>query len=171
MAALLTSEKDNTDKVVHAHRRGARSRASQVLPPDVNQSDMAFGAVEGKIRFGLGAIKGVGEGAIESIVEARKDGDFKSLFDFCERVDSRRVNRKVLEALVKAGAFDFEKRPRRQLFETHRARDEPRLVSSQKDKAAGQSSLFGMLGRPALAGGGHGETTTRRSRSGRRRSG
>jgi len=144
MAALLTSEKDNTDKVV-LHIGEARQSGVQVLPPDVNQSDMAFGAVEGKIRFGLGAIKGVGEGAIESIVEARKEGAFKSLFDFCERVDSRRVNRKVLEALVKAGAFDFENRPRRQIFESiERAMN--RGSSSQKDKAAGQSSLFGMLG-------------------------
>jgi DNA polymerase-3 subunit alpha len=151
MAALLTSEKDNTDKVVK-HIGEARESGIQVLPPDVNLSDMAFGAVEGKIRFGLGAIKGVGEGAIEAIVEARKEGPFKSLFDFCERVDSRRVNRKVLEALVKAGAFDFEKRPRHQLFETiEKAMN--RGSSSQKDKAAGQSSLFGMLA-PASGGGG-----------------
>ncbi|NRD52821.1 DNA polymerase III subunit alpha [Corallococcus exiguus] len=150
MAALLTSEKDNTDKVVK-HIGEARESGTQVLPPDVNLSDLAFGAVEGKIRFGLGAIKGVGEGAIESILEARKEGPFKSLFDFCERVDGRRVNRKVLEALVKAGAFDFEKRPRAQLFETiERAMN--RGSSSQKDKAAGQSSLFGMLSGPASAG-------------------
>ncbi len=153
MAALLTSEKDNTDKVVK-HIGEARESGTQVLPPDVNQSDMAFGAVEGKIRFGLGAIKGVGEGAIEAIVEARKEGPFKGLFDFCERVDSRRVNRKVLEALVKAGAFDFEKRPRRQLFETiEKAMN--RGSASQKDKAAGQSSLFGMLAGPASGGGGN----------------
>ncbi|RKH18345.1 DNA polymerase III subunit alpha [Corallococcus sp. CA047B] len=150
MAALLTSEKDNTDKVVK-HIGEARESGTQVLPPDVNQSDLAFGAVEGKIRFGLGAIKGVGEGAIESILEARKEGPFKSLFDFCERVDGRRVNRKVLEALVKAGAFDFEKRPRAQLFETiERAMN--RGSASQKDRAAGQSSLFGMLSGPATAG-------------------
>ncbi|MGZ3460437.1 MAG: DNA polymerase III subunit alpha, partial [Archangium sp.] len=151
MAALLTSEKENTDKVV-LHIGEARQSGVQVLPPDVNQSDLAFGAVEGKIRFGLGAIKGVGEGAIEAIVEARKEGPFKSLFDFCERVDSRRVNRKVLEALVKAGAFDFEKRPRRQLFESIE-RAMSRGSSSQKDKAAGQSSLFGMLGGGASGGG------------------
>ncbi|KFE62913.1 DNA polymerase III subunit alpha [Hyalangium minutum] len=151
MAALLTSEKDNTDKVVR-HIGEARESGTQVLPPDVNQSDMAFGAVDGKIRFGLGAIKGVGEGAIEAIVEARKEGPFKGLFDFCERVDGRRVNRKVLEALVKAGAFDFEKRPRRQLFETiERALN--RGSASQKDKAAGQSSLFGMLAGPSSGGG------------------
>jgi DNA polymerase-3 subunit alpha len=152
MAALLTSEKDNTDKVVK-HIGEAREQGVEVLPPDVNQSYMAFGAVEGKIRFGLGAIKGVGEGAIEAILEARKEGPFKSLFDFCERVDSRRVNRKVLEALVKAGAFDFEKRPRRQLHDTiERAMN--RGASSQKDKAAGQSSLFGMLGGASSGGGG-----------------
>ena len=154
MAALLTSEKDNTDKVVK-HIGEAREQGVEVLPPDVNQSYMAFGAVEGKIRFGLGAIKGVGEGAIEAILEARKEGPFKSLFDFCERVDARRVNRKVLEALVKAGAFDFEKRPRRQLFDTiERAMN--RGSSSQKDKAAGQSSLFGMLGGASSGGGGGG---------------
>ena len=152
MAALLTCDKDNTDKVVK-HIAEARESGTQVLPPDVNQSDMAFGAVDGKIRFGLGAIKGVGEGAIESIVEARKEGPFKGLFDFCERVDSRRVNRKVLEALVKAGAFDFEKRPRRQLFETiEKAMN--RGSASQKDKAAGQSSLFGMLAGPSSGSGG-----------------
>ncbi len=144
MAALLTSEKDNTDKVV-AHIAEAREGGIEVLPPDVNVSFMAFGAVEGKIRFGLGAIKGVGESAIEAILEARKDGDFKSMFDFCERVDSRRVNRKVLEALVKAGAFDFERRPRRQLFETIEKALE-RGSSTQRDKQSGQSSLFGLLG-------------------------
>ncbi|HET9451741.1 MAG TPA: DNA polymerase III subunit alpha, partial [Aggregicoccus sp.] len=153
MAALLTSEKDNTDKVV-LHIGEARAAGHQVLPPDVNLSDLAFGAVEGKIRFGLGAIKGVGEGAIESILEARADGPFKSLFDFCERVDGRRVNRKVLEALVKAGAFDFEKRPRRQLFETIE-RAMARGSSSQKDRAAGQVSLFGMLGASAQAQAAH----------------
>src|SRR5256885_4338804 len=117
MAALLTSEKDNTDKVV-IHIAEARAAGHEVLPPDVNLSISAFGAVDGKIRFGLGAIKGVGEGAIAAILEARAAGAFKDLFDFAERVDSRRVNKKVLEALVKAGAFDFEKRNRRQLFET-----------------------------------------------------
>ncbi|MFZ5470751.1 MAG: DNA polymerase III subunit alpha, partial [Myxococcota bacterium] len=143
MAALLTSEKDNTDKVV-AYISQARATGHEVLPPDVNLSDLAFGAVEGKIRFGLGAIKGVGEAAIEAIMEARVSGPFKDLFDFCERVDSRRVNKKVVEALVKAGAFDFEKRPRRQLFETiERAME--RGASSQRDKAVGQSSLFGLL--------------------------
>ncbi len=147
MAALLTSEKDNTDKVVEYIGK-ARAAGHEVLPPDVNLSDLAFGVVDGRIRFGLGAIKGVGESAIEAILEARKDGPFKSLFDFCERVDSRRVNRKVVEALVKAGAFDFEKRPRRQLFETIEKAME-RGAASQRDRAVGQSSLFGLLSGPS----------------------
>ncbi len=152
MAALLTSEKDNTDKVV-AHIAQAREGGIEVLPPDVNVSFMPFGAVEGKIRFGLGAIKGVGDSAIEAVLEARKDGNFKSLFDFCERVDSRRVNRKVMEALVKAGAFDFEKRSRRQLFETVEKALE-RGSSAQRDRLSGQSSLFGLLAAPSAKGGG-----------------
>ncbi|MEN9800179.1 MAG: hypothetical protein RL653_3876 [Pseudomonadota bacterium] len=144
MAALLTSEKDNTDKVV-LHIAEARAAGHQVLPPDVNLSDLAFGAVEGKIRFGLGAIKGVGEGAIEAILEARKEKPFKDLFDFCERVDARKVNRKVIEALVKAGAFDSSGKGRNALFATiEKAMN--RGASSQRDAAAGQSSLFGLLG-------------------------
>jgi DNA polymerase-3 subunit alpha len=144
MAALLTSEKDNTDKVV-LHIAEARAAGHQVLPPDVNLSDLAFGAVEGRIRFGLGAIKGVGEGAIEAILEARKERPFKDVFDFCERVDARKVNRKVIEALVKAGAFDFSGKGRNVLFATiEKAMN--RGASSQRDAAAGQSSLFGLLG-------------------------
>ncbi len=143
MAALLTSEKDNTDKVV-LHIAEARQAGVQVLPPDINESDLAFGAIEGKIRFGLGAIKGVGESAIEAILEARKTKRFTSLFDFCERVDGRRVNRKTMEALVQAGAFDFENRHRKQLFDTVGIALE-RGASTQRDLEVGQSNLFGML--------------------------
>jgi DNA polymerase-3 subunit alpha len=147
MAALLTSEKDNTDKVV-SYIAEARAAGHEVLPPDINCSDLQFSVADGRIRFGLGAIKGVGEAAIEAVVEARAAGPFKDLFEFCERVDSRRVNRKVIEALVKAGAFDFQKRPRRQLFESiDRALE--RGSSSQRDRLVGQSSLFGMLETPA----------------------
>src|SRR5712671_4636730 len=141
MAALLTSEKDDTDKVV-AHIAEARANGHQVLPPDVNLSDLEFSVSEGRIRFGLGAIKGVGESAIEAIAESRGRVPFRNLFDFCERVDLRRVNRKVIEALVKAGAFDFEKRPRRQLFETIDQALE-RGSTAQRDRAVGQKSLFG----------------------------
>jgi DNA polymerase-3 subunit alpha len=143
MAALLTLDKDNTDKVV-AYIAEAREGGIEVLPPDVNLSELAFGVAERKIRFGLGAIKGVGESAVDAILEARTAGPFKSLFDFCERVDAKRVNKKVLEALVKAGAFDFEKRSRRQLFETL-DRAVERGAATQRDKASGQSSLFGLF--------------------------
>jgi DNA polymerase-3 subunit alpha len=144
MAALLTSEKDNTDKVV-AYIAEARTAGHEVLPPDINHSDLEFGVVEARIRFGLGAIKGVGESAIEAVLEGRRAGPFSDLFDFCERVDSRKVNRKVLEALVKAGAFDFQKRARRQLFESIDKAIE-RGGSSQRDRAVGQKSLLTLFG-------------------------
>src|SRR5690349_22040379 len=95
-----------------------------VMPPDVNESDLEFGVAPdpkrpGKqlIRFGLGAIKGVGENAIEAILGARAR-PFAGLFDFCARIDTRRINKKVVEALVTAGAFDFTVKPRKALFES-----------------------------------------------------
>jgi DNA polymerase III subunit alpha len=155
MAALFSSEADNTDKIV-AHIADAREAGLQVLPPSVNESSLRFSVPKGNaktIRFGLGGVKGVGEAAIEAILEARQKGPFTGLFDFCERVDLRRVNRKVLEALVKAGAFDgIGKAPgRRALFEAVEKAVE-RGQSSQRDRASGQSSLFGMLAAAPGAG-------------------
>jgi DNA polymerase-3 subunit alpha len=147
MAALLTSEKDNTDKVV-AHIAEARGHGITVLPPDANGSDLAFGvapdpARPGKqlIRFGLGAIKGVGENAIEAILGARSKA-FAGLFDFCARIDTRRINKKVVEALVTAGAFDFTGKPRKALFESIEAAVQ-QGASAQKDRESGQFGLFG----------------------------
>src|SRR3712207_362538 len=78
----------------------------EILPPDVNLSDHEFMVVDGNIRFGLDAVKGVGYAAVEAIKEAReRDGDFTSLWDFCERVDGRAVNKRAIEALIKCGAF------------------------------------------------------------------
>jgi DNA polymerase-3 subunit alpha len=143
MAALLSSEKENTDKVVH-HISLARSEGLEVLQPDVNESEFDFTVLDGKIRFGLGAIKGVGEAAIDGIMAARKSGPFKGLFDFCERVDLKRVNRKGLECFIKAGSFDFAKVERKRLFESiDRALE--RGQSTQRDRAIGQGSLFGAL--------------------------
>ena len=142
-AALLSSEKDNTDKVVK-HIGEARTSGIEVLPPDVNESELSFGASNGKIRFGLGGINGVGESAIESIVESRKTGPYKGLSDFCERVDTRKVNKKCLEALIKSGAFDFEQQPRRRLFEALE-RVVERASSTQKEKASGQFNMFSMM--------------------------
>ncbi|MGB8931771.1 MAG: hypothetical protein WCC48_11045 [Anaeromyxobacteraceae bacterium] len=101
--------------------------------------------MKGKIRFGLGAVKGVGTSAVEAILQARADGGaFKSLFDFASRVDSRRINKKVCEALVKSGAFDFEGTPRWQLFFGIDAAFAAG-ASAQADRASGQASLFGAL--------------------------
>lgn len=105
MASLLTSEMNTTDGVVK-YMAECRRHAIEVLPPDVNESDKGFKITGSKIRFGLFAVKNVGEGAIESIIEARPEGGFSSLFEFCERVDLRKVNKRIIESLIKCGAFD-----------------------------------------------------------------
>ena len=105
MAALMTNDADRTDRVVRLIHE-AKGMGIQVLPPDVNASSQDFTVSEGQIRFGLGAVKGVGHGAIEAIEAAREDKRFRSLYDFCESVDSHRVNRRVVETLVKCGTFD-----------------------------------------------------------------
>jgi DNA polymerase-3 subunit alpha len=106
MAALLTSEKDNMDKIADYIAESMRI-GIEVLAPDINESFRDFTVVGGGIRFGLVAVKNVGEGAVEKIIETRiKAGKFVSLYDFAEKVDSRDVNRKVMESLIKCGAFD-----------------------------------------------------------------
>ena len=106
---------------------------------------MNFTVVEGAIRFGLAAVKNVGEGAIESILEVRKEGGpFRSLFDFCERVDHRRVNRRVVESLIKCGAFDFPGTKRSQMMSVlGQAVDIGHKI--QKDRINGQFSLFDVM--------------------------
>jgi DNA polymerase-3 subunit alpha len=118
-----------------------------VLPPDVNESDMFFAVVaaEEKVRFGLAAIKNVGEGAVEVVLKARSAGKgFGSLFDFCERVDMRAVNRRVVESFIKSGCFDSLDARRSALFAAiDRAMDAG--GKRQRELEQGQSSLFGML--------------------------
>jgi DNA polymerase III subunit alpha len=154
MAALISSEASNTDKVV-LHISEARSDGIEVLPPDVNESGKDFGAFppgpespktsKGRIRFGLGAVRGVGDSAVEAILQARADaGPFKSLFDLASRVDSKKINKKVVEALVKSGAFDLEGVPRWQLFAGIDAAFAAG-AAAQADRASGQHSLFGAL--------------------------
>jgi len=106
IAALLTSEMHSIDGVVkYIHE--CRTHQIDVLPPDVNSGDTTFSVSDGKIRFGLVAVKNVGEGAVEAIIEERRaNGDYTSLFNFCERVDLRRVNKRVVEGLIACGAFD-----------------------------------------------------------------
>ena len=105
MAALLTSEMNSVDGVVK-YISECRNHGIDILPPDINDSAKAFAVCEAKIRFGLVAVKNVGESAIEAIVEARGGGRFPSLFDFCSRVELKKVNKRVIESLICCGAFD-----------------------------------------------------------------
>ncbi len=142
MAALLSSEIGNTDKVVQ-YINEARELDLEVLPPDVNESGFKFTVVgERRIRFGLGAIRNVGWGAIESIIAARQDAPFRTLDDFVERIDLRLCNKRVLESLIVAGACDGLGGHRKQLCEALDAvLGEAQLL--QQEKEAGQASLFG----------------------------
>ncbi|MFH0814365.1 MAG: DNA polymerase III subunit alpha, partial [Pseudomonadota bacterium] len=116
MAALLSCEMDNTDKVIR-HIGECRERGIEILPPDVNESFGDFTVTGNKIRFGLAAVKNIGSSAIESIINAReKEEPFANMYDFCERVDLRKVNKKVLESLIKCGAFDSTGARRSQMF-------------------------------------------------------
>jgi DNA polymerase III subunit alpha len=106
MAALLTSETGNTEKAVK-YINEARGMAISILPPDVNESDLYFTPVGDSIRFGLAAIKNVGENTAKAIRESRLSaGEFKSLYDFCERIETRFLNKRVFESLIKSGAVD-----------------------------------------------------------------
>jgi DNA polymerase-3 subunit alpha len=163
-AGLLTCDKDDTDKVIK-NVAEVRALGTEVRRPDVNESETDFSVVKEKlktkkgevekkfIRFGLSAVKGVGEGAVESIVAARtKDGPFKDLFDFCNRIDLKKVNKKVLEALIKAGAFDDQhpQKNRAAMFAAlDRAVDEAQ--KALKDRESGQMGLFGGAMAPAAA--------------------
>ncbi len=145
MAALLTSEMANTDKVV-VHIEECRAMGLEVRPPDVNVSGLRFGVAGDTLRFGLGAIKNVGEKAIESIVAGReREGPFASLADFCRRVDLQLVNRRVAESLIKAGAFDSLGPPRAQLMA---GLDGALEVGqrSQREREQGQASIFDLMG-------------------------
>ncbi len=143
MTALLTSEKDNTDKLVEYIDEAARMKI-KILPPDVNESLANFTMVsKDSIRFGLGAVKNVGRGAIDSIIEARKKYEhFKSLSEFCERIDLRLTNKKVIESLIKCGAFDNMGLKRSQMMAVLNRVMETAGVR-QKEKALGQMLLFG----------------------------
>src|SRR5947207_12409183 len=120
MAALLTSQTGNTDNVVK-YINECREIEIPVEPPDINISDANFTPHDKAIRFGLAAVKNVGRNAIESILAARKEvGRFASIFEFCEKVDLRLLNKRVIESLIKAGAMDVFGN-RAQLMEIGRA--------------------------------------------------
>ncbi len=142
MAALLTINRGETKKVVE-YIDEARRMGIEVLAPDINESGAYFTVTGDNIRFGLSAVKGVGDKAVEQVAEERKaNGRFKSLFDFCERVDLHLMNKGTIEALIRAGAFDS--------MGGHRAQYVAAMESAlsagnaaQKDRAIGQESLFG----------------------------
>ncbi len=144
MAALLTSETGNTAKVVK-YIGECRERGVKVLPPDVNSSDWSFTPDGEAIRFGLGAIKNVGQSAAESIMAARRDvGRFRSLHQFTEKVDLAAVNRRMIESLIKAGAMDTLSGTRSQMF----AAIDGALEHGQrtwKDRLSGQTGLFAAM--------------------------
>ncbi len=158
MAALLTSEVENTDKVVK-YIYEARQMGIEILPPDVNESRWDFTVVDaherdtvepgstiGSVRFGLAAVKNVGYSAIEAIIEAREaKGSFMSLADFCRKVDQRRVNRRVIEALIKCGSFDFSGAKRAQMMDAIDLMMD-QAARHQEQEAVGQFSIFDSLG-------------------------
>ncbi|HUF18630.1 MAG TPA: DNA polymerase III subunit alpha, partial [Thermoanaerobaculia bacterium] len=142
MAALLTSEMDKTENVVKFINETAQM-GIRLLPPDINESNFSFTVVGPNIRFGLGAVKGVGGGAIESILAARRSlGRFTGLFEFCEEVDLRACNKKVVEALIKSGSFDSFRLSRKSLLEQLERTAESAL-KAKEEKERGQTTLFG----------------------------
>jgi DNA polymerase-3 subunit alpha len=140
MAANLSAVMDDTDKL-RQFRDDAVANGLTVLPPDVNASAYRFVPVDGRtIRYGLGGVRGTGQAAIESILAARKTGPFTDLFDFCRRVDKRLVNRRCIEALVRAGAFDTVNPNRASLLASAGRAIE---AAEQAERSAAQNSLFG----------------------------
>jgi DNA polymerase-3 subunit alpha len=142
MAALLSSEIGNTDKVVQ-YINEARELDLEILPPDVNESGFKFTVIgDRRIRFGLGAVRNVGEGAIASIIAGRSQGPYHSIAELVERIDLRLCNKRVLESLVAAGACDSLGGHRKQLIEAlDSALAEAQLLQAERE--AGQGSLFG----------------------------
>jgi DNA polymerase-3 subunit alpha len=147
MAALLTSVKDDKDKKPF-YLNACRMMGITVLPPDVNASAVDFTPNEGDIRYGLSAVRNVGEGAVGQIIAARtQKGAFTSFTDFCRKVDAGILHKKVLESLILSGAFDSLGYPRRGLLETYDKVAGP-ILADRRAEAAGQHSLFGAGGAP-----------------------
>ncbi|WDP86196.1 MAG: DNA polymerase III subunit alpha [Desulfobacter sp.] len=141
IAALMTSERSNSDAVLK-YMDECRNHEIKVLPPDVNQSDAFFTVDDDAIRFGMAAVKGVGDAAIDAIVQIREtQGPYEGLYDFCERVNTSKANKKVLEALIKCGAFDGSKDKRSQMMAVlEDALDHGSRI--QREKADAQLDLF-----------------------------
>ena len=147
IAALLTSEAGNTDKIVK-YINEARGMSISILPPDVNESDLYFTPVGEAIRFGLAAIKNVGENTAKAIRESRlTQGEFRSLYEFCERIESRFLNKRVFESLIKSGAMDSLGARESMLASV----DDAVMAQQRATRAreSGQHGLFGTAAAPA----------------------
>ncbi len=155
-AAVLSNELEDTAKVFK-YSNELRAQGIELLPPDVNESGGGFTPLKGAIRFGLAAIKGIGQSSVEAIIEARLDGPFRSIFEFTERIGQRAINKRVLESLVCAGAFDslnISQKNRHGWRARLFAAIDPALARggrAQKAKSCGQSDLFGGGGEPEAA--------------------
>jgi DNA polymerase III subunit alpha len=152
MAALISSVMATKDKVPFFVAR-CEDMGIEILPPDVNESDHRFVVVDGNIRFGLDAVKGVGHAAVDAIKQAREEGGpFTSLWDFCARVDCRTVNKKSIEALIKCGAFDSTGASRKGMLAVLEAA-QGAGQKAQQDALIGQGSIFDLGAEPAGTGG------------------
>ena len=148
MAAVLSADMDNTDKVVSLIE-DCHQQKLEVLPPDINHSEYQFSVPNSStVLYGLGAIKGVGEGALDGIVKERETaGTFVDLYDFCRRSDTRKVNRRVMEALIKAGTLDALGPNRASLMAS--LNNALQLAEqNQKNAQAGQDDMFGSIAEP-----------------------
>lgn len=144
MAALMNSVMDNSEKVAR-YIQYCRKKNIQVLPPDINESHIKFTVVDGNIRFGLAAVKNVGLSAIESILKAREEkGKFRSFVDFCHKVDSTSINKRLVESLIKCGAFDTMGIYRSQLMAVYEKVLDS-VAQDRKRNVDGQISLFEQL--------------------------
>ena len=149
MAALMTHDMEDTDKTFKNFNE-CRKQGIPVLPPDINESSASFTVREGKILFGLEAVKGTGQKAVEAIVRAREDGSFKDLEDLISKADLNNINKRVFENMIKSGAFDFSKVSRREMSE--RLEDLLKAYASRKDVDPNQMNLFGSgPARPVVA--------------------
>ncbi|MBI5407753.1 MAG: DNA polymerase III subunit alpha [Nitrospirae bacterium] len=149
MAASLSADMDNTAKVV-VFINECKEMGIEILPPDINESTKEFKVIGNSIRFGLEAVKGVGSSALDAVIETRDHKAFDLFFDFCSRVDSRRVNKKVLESLIKAGALDSFGNRAQLMFNLASVMDA--AVRFQKERDSGQESMFGMMQQPSSPG-------------------
>jgi DNA polymerase-3 subunit alpha len=149
MAALMTHDMEDTDKTFKNFNE-CRKQGIPVLPPDINESSASFTVRQGKILFGLAAVKGTGQKAVEAVVRAREDGPFKDLEDLISRIDLNHLNKRVFENMIKSGGFDFSKVSRREMSE--RLEDLLKAYASRKDVDPNQMNLFGSgPARPVVA--------------------